>query len=176
MCYQLVLDERSSWDDDYRPHLIPDDEVGEIPEGEPNAWKEQALLVAVSGYHIILEEGRDLSDSSGEGNEHNEEMDNCAPGSSIETILLQEFDAFLLRNGSAQGQGTVSGAQPGLPALFRRSDGLCQRGYSFWPIRICRELKIREDWPGMTAAPTVLASVEPATPWGPDQVNAVIEE
>jgi hypothetical protein len=66
-----------------------------------------------SVYCLVLDDGLGLSDSSDEANVPDEEPKLCAPGSSIKTVRLTGFEAFLLRKGRAGGQGTVSGAQPG---------------------------------------------------------------
>jgi hypothetical protein len=43
---------------------VADDEVREISEDELTMWKEEARQVAVSGYHLVLEDRLNLSDSS----------------------------------------------------------------------------------------------------------------
>jgi hypothetical protein len=37
--------------------LLPDDEVREIPEDGLGAWKGKARPVAVSGHHLVFEDG-----------------------------------------------------------------------------------------------------------------------
>jgi hypothetical protein len=53
--------------------------------------------VAASGYRPVLEDGRDLADSSDEANVPDEEPSMYAPESSIKTVRLTGLDAFVSR-------------------------------------------------------------------------------
>jgi hypothetical protein len=65
--YHLIFRERETWEDSRLPYIIADDEAREIPEDEWNEWKEKTRQVAVSNYHLVLEDVSDLSDWSDEG-------------------------------------------------------------------------------------------------------------
>jgi hypothetical protein len=65
--------------------------------------------VADSGYHLVLEDGSDISDSSNDANRLDELTDMYALGCAIESARLTEAQAHLLRSqGKAGGQGPVS--------------------------------------------------------------------
>jgi hypothetical protein len=52
--------------------------------------------VAVSCYHLILEEGPDLSDSSNDASVPDEEPNMCTPGCEAKDARLSGPEAFLL--------------------------------------------------------------------------------
>jgi hypothetical protein len=57
VAYQLILNERSSWDDNCQPIMLSDDEMRGIPEDELESWKEGARFAAVSRDRLSLEDG-----------------------------------------------------------------------------------------------------------------------
>jgi hypothetical protein len=107
-----LLDLMGSRDDSCPPRLITDDQVREIPDDEFASWKEEAKLVAVSGYHFVFDDGPDISDSSDEGSMPDELEDMYAPGCSQGDAQLGRLEAFILRKAS-QGD-------PELSQLFKK--------------------------------------------------------
>jgi hypothetical protein len=111
----------SSRDDQCQPHLLPDDEVRDISGEELDAWKLEAKSVAVSRCRLVLEDGPGLSDSDEEANVPDGEQSMYAPGSSIKTVRLTQFEAFLLRHGHAGGTD-----ESGRKSVGHRSRGAVQ--------------------------------------------------
>jgi hypothetical protein len=85
-----------SWANTCWPNTIADYQISEIPEDELANWNDKARQVAITGYHLALEDRRDLSDPSEEWSPEGDEGPNMyLPGASISTVRLRVFEAFL---------------------------------------------------------------------------------
>jgi hypothetical protein len=72
--------------DDCRPKLIADGDLGAISQNEYvrdsiESWKPEAQRVAMSGHHLVLQDGMEIADSESSSQEHGEELTGMyAPG------------------------------------------------------------------------------------------------
>jgi hypothetical protein len=117
--YEAILNEQDTWRDDRRPLVM---EEMEETRGKHEGWMEEAKLIAVGSFMLVLEDGPDVcnSESSAEYSDHGEEwaisdmytpdMLNEKGQPILDRARMTEDQVRRIRERRAGGSGTVSGA------------------------------------------------------------------
>jgi hypothetical protein len=72
--YAIIFEYLATYRANCQPHLIPDDSVRHNSEADLDAWRDHDCSTAVRGYRLVIEDGSDVSHSSDDWNEPDEEL------------------------------------------------------------------------------------------------------